>query len=804
METGVPEGITEHIGADARQHDAETVIRATLGAATDLLARLPELVREKGPAVAFGSDYVSAAARQRAVDQAAHVQLRDALRGTKRFSALDMRDWLRAIEACERAFRSRESEVRGQADIGMSPRRSADLLPDFLAHYPDPVEVNGVTYQMEPGRLFSTRVRGRGGSVVEELARFSAIIAEVVLDVEAPGAAPRIAAYVLSVVLAGEDQVRQVEIGADEWLAMRWPEVKLPCPCVAPGGPKARDHLRAAIERLSTGTIKRHRFRYLGWTHHEGRPVYLHAGGAIAANGEVDGLRTEPVDARIRRFTLPSLENFEVARDAGALVALLEHEPRDVWVSLVGHATRAAMGDARTAVHLTGRSGLGKSTVIACVAQCFGASFGALRPLLSWRQKGTTVQGILETLAVARDVLVPLDDLVHKPEVMAKAVQVIPSHFEQASQAKGLRHGGVRTLAPSQGAIGSSGEELPPEPSVRNRIQLLHLDVRPTPHPTQGDSSAAARGSRGESARGMAAFIRWWAARYEELRPQLTEMERKAAHRWFSSLDARAADVLGAPALGLEMLFEFLTEIGAIDAAKLRGLRDRAMAAMRDAARSHMAHVEEESHWRRFLDLVGDAIRSGKAYAPRITQSGRRVAERPPPDHTHWGYEDAAMPDGSYQPRAKGAKIALTHHARPGAVLILPGAALRLARELAHGEGRELPVGVDALARELVAAGVLRSQSKGRAHGRAKWSCGADLDVEGFEVAAVTLGLPAGADTLPVSDEVGAMPVLPPRGDRDDAEREARDEREAIIAEGRTDGPDDVAGIDPRRPSGPG
>lgn len=650
-------------------------------------------------------------------------------------------------EADAAARRRAEARAAEQVERTAARAAAARAATDTAAHHGE-ADVDEITYASEPGRTWmESEVGGdRPRTRRDTLCEFSARLVELVLDVDGPGAPPRPALYVLDVVCAATpSRVQRIEVSAEDWGACAWHERHILRPGLGPYGRQTREHVRRAIEALSGRPTIRHRFRYVGWAAHEGRPVYLHGGGAIDASGIVEGLRAEPPVQRVSRFSLPDPSEFETERDLGAVMALLGTSPASVVAPLVGLAFRAAMGGARHAAHVTGRSGLGKSVLLGCVAQLFGPTFSAREPLLSWRARGVTVQGIMETLACARDVVVQVDDLQRNPESQARAIAVFPAHFEGASQVKGRARGGSLSLIGPQSVLGSSGETLPDEPSVRNRVLLLDLDERPTPR-LDGAGGVKARGDRGDLARCMARFVQWWAARVDEHRPRLATLEREAVERWGLGAEGRAAEVVGGAAVGLNALFAFAREHG-LPEADVRAARDRARAALRVATLAHIGHVADESGWRRYLDLVAQGLGSGRAHVLHGRRSGPTFACGEPEQPAAWGWsprtsttvaDDGPRRSTSWQPG--GPCVGWTRDDRPGRVLLAPGPSLRAALDLARAEGRPLPIDVTALGRELMAEGIIERAQGGRGVGRVRWSWGS-TDVEGWEVPAKALGI---------------------------------------------------------------
>jgi hypothetical protein len=77
-------------------------------------------------------------------------------------------------------------------------------------------------------------------------------------------------------------------IGAQSFTSMNWPTEYLGSDAVVLPGLGTRDHVRAAIQLLSTDKANQRIYSHTGWRRLEdGKWVYLHGGGAIGETGEV-------------------------------------------------------------------------------------------------------------------------------------------------------------------------------------------------------------------------------------------------------------------------------------------------------------------------------------------------------------------------------------------------------------------------------------------------------------------------------------------------------------------------------------
>jgi hypothetical protein len=93
--------------------------------------------------------------------------------------------------------------------------------------------------------------------------------------------------FELEAVVAGETKL--ITITAPEFESTTWPLKHLGAEAILTAGYGVRDHVRAAIQQVSPKIGKIMVYTHIGWVHHNGQPVFLHAGGAIGADGEICG-----------------------------------------------------------------------------------------------------------------------------------------------------------------------------------------------------------------------------------------------------------------------------------------------------------------------------------------------------------------------------------------------------------------------------------------------------------------------------------------------------------------------------------
>ncbi len=785
-----PAGIVALEGADAAADAREARRDAEREGAPDPLDGLPERITAGGDAtLAFDPLAIGAAVELRDDDGPAFQSLRGALKR----AGVALTEWSRAldVEAQRRKRAAKEAEREAlqraavarwaaldaeRAEVAERIAAEREQRPALADHFAE-VEVDGATFAMEPGRMTMDAPTAQGMKRTT-LATFSAPIVAHTLELDAPDAKPR-GTYTLSVVLDGGDAPREVDVEADRFDRMEWVGPVLGPRAVVAPGKGARDALRFAMQRLSSPET-RQRCAFTGWTRHGGRWVYLHTGGAIGAEGAVEGLAATP-PAPVDRFALPPPPTgADLAASVAAVVELLSMEPAAVTVPMVALAFHAPLGGSRCAVHVNGPAERGKSVRASLVQRLFGAAMNAKAPPASWAD-GSTAIGIAQVLARAGDALVMVDDLRlaggSRDEADAvKVDRVLRAHFNGASPLKGRRDGGAARVDPaSRCNVLSTGETLPkgPTASTLNRVVTVELDA---PLPANlGALDALA--SSGVLAGGMAAFLRWLAPQLDDVRATVRADERAAALRWGFTAQSRATELLGGLCLGAEFLLRFLAAHG-VTAAEVERHRSRAVAALHDVAGEHGARVADEGIAPRFLGLVAQALRSGFGHVAEVRRSevpGGELRLFTPADAHLWGYQRRGaewVPTGP----TIGYLVRSAPPSKPSgledAVCLLPAPALALAKRVERDNGRALGADAGTVGAALNAAGALartdlatarpRTTTRVRTTGRT----GPTLDAWAVKLSALGYGTDdegdeGGAPEAVADDGTGPAPEFP-------------------------------------------
>src|ERR1700676_3750793 len=189
---------------------------------------------------------------------------------------------------------------------------------------------------------------------------------------------------------------------------MKWATDKLGVRAVIAAGRGIKDHIREAIQLLSTTQmVERTVHTHTGWRKLDGGWAYLHGGGALGATGMVTGVETS-LPAALAPFILPvSPTGAELRSAIRASLAVLDHAPDRVTVPTLGAVWRSILGAADFSVFVYGATGRFKTALASLLQQHFGPDFAAHRLPGSW----ASTANFNEVLTViAQDTLVVIDD----------------------------------------------------------------------------------------------------------------------------------------------------------------------------------------------------------------------------------------------------------------------------------------------------------------------------------------------------------------------------------------------------------
>jgi hypothetical protein len=435
-------------------------------------------------------------------------------------------------------------------------------------------------YQIFDGRTCYLRTDRNGNELVEVLANFSAQVdEEITFD---DGAEVR-REFRLSGKLATGETLTAARVGAAEFASLVWVTREWGIRAVVSAGQGTKDHLRTAMQHLSTPK-RRRVFRHTGWIEHQGADVFLYQGGAVGASDvEVD--LPPPLD----RFVLPA--TVEDPREAlRTSLRLLDCAPIEVTAPLLAAvyvSPVATLLNPDVTVWLHGASGSLKSTLSALAQGHFG-DFDRKTLSATW----TSTENALENrLFILKDVLSVIDD--YAPQADQRAQRELDRRVQRVLRNVGNRAGRGRLTAelsqrpdrPPRGFLLCNGEELPPGVSINAR--LVPVEVERSTLNMAEISNLQERGPLLRAA--MRTYIEW-------LRPQLPQLRRDLAvyrdeirkeMQRGTSTHLRQPEASANLFIGLDLFFRCAVDLGALAPYEANNLRERTRAALRGLANRH-------------------------------------------------------------------------------------------------------------------------------------------------------------------------------------------------------------------------
>jgi hypothetical protein len=454
-----------------------------------------------------------------------------------------------------------------------------------------------------------------GGSSADiPLCNFAArVIAEVTTD---DGAECRRRLRLVGRLDTGEE-LPEIEVPVERFATMEWPMNQWGTRAVVAAGSGSRDHLRAAILKISENVRCETEYAHTGWREVGGHWVYLHARGAIGADGPAAGVCVS-ISRYLPGYTLPDPpvgEQLRAAVRASLGILFRNVAPDEVMFPVLLAVYRAPLGGADYGLSLVGRTGTGKSELAALSQQHYGAGLDARHLPANWISTANSNEAFA---FVAKDALLVIDDYcptspAETVKLNAAADRLFRGQGNHAGRSRMTAGGEIRAGKPPRGLLFSTGEDSPGGASLRARlwtVEVAHGSVDFTRL-----SECQAEAAAGRYAEALAGFIRWIAADYVSRRDRLrAEVARRRAELLGTGGHTRvpttAADLLAT----LDVLLEFAVSTGAFTRAEAEELRTRGRSAMLATAEAQSEHQRETNPAERFISLLTSVLSSGRAH----------------------------------------------------------------------------------------------------------------------------------------------------------------------------------------------
>jgi hypothetical protein len=600
---------------------------------------------------------------------------------------------IKSVRTHDYFYKCKDQPICAVCDKATCRTRQFGIGPDY-----DPY---GDRFQVVDGRLCYLSSKG-----LTELCNFAGrIVEDQIID----DGADEQRRYLIEGTLDDRTPLPPITVPAEKfggagWVGPRWGAR----PIVHAGGGQAM--LCEAIQTVSGPPSTRRIFAHLGWRRVEGRSLYLHAGGAIGADGPVDGIAVE-VAGELANMTLPPVRDLE--RAVRASLGLL-----DLNATVAAATWRAPLAEFRDvtfSAFRAGRTGSLKSATWGVAQAHWGERWDGVHFAANW---SGTVNSVEKLAFLAKDTLLCIDDFV--PRGSGKAVSELHQKAEQVLRAAGNLGGRSRmnrdmSLRPTywpRGLIASSGEDVPAGHSLRARMAIEQVGPNDINQALLSQLQRAA--AEGLLAEAMAGYVRWIAdqgdAIGDELRDRQLELRADVAgdHR-------RTPDIAASLALGIDFFLRFAAEAGVVGPEERERLWSRAWQALRAGAAAQSAEHRQEDPVQMFVEAIPAVLAAGMGH---LANRGGEVPETEGnPTVFGWRRRSSFSKEVSAEVTQIGSEWA------PQGVgigwiegyelWVLPDPAIAAVQRMLREQGKSLAIGRNALGKQLRDAGWIIDSTDG-------------------------------------------------------------------------------------------
>ncbi len=447
--------------------------------------------------------------------------------------------------------------------------------------------------------------------------------------------------YEIKAIVGDTEHV--IQVPAEKFEKLGWVAGQLGAKAVLADGNSNKEKARLAIQAMGLESCTNETFySHTGWRNTEHGYVFLHSGGAIAANGQVEQLDIQ-LHGSMNKYQLELPVDEESERRAiRASLGMLDLGPTTICYPLLAGVYRSALGKVGLCLHLVGGTGVFKTQLAALAQQHYGAEFSGECLPGSWT---STVNAIEQETFLAKDTLFVIDDF--KPvgtrydvdRLHAFADRLIRSAVDGHYRARLNQNSELKPEKPPRTMLLSTGEDTPRGESLRARMLIIKF--------AKGDIDKAVltrcqqEAADGLYVQAMTGCIRWVAGQYEAIQARLKARQLELRDQLQVGRHQRTASNIARLIAGWELLLEYAAEKGALTQAEADQHREQCMQALLQLADDQDQQQEQYSIEYRFCELLRSAISSGQAHL-KNRHGGA------PEEPLSWGwYEDVNTTQGT-------------------------------------------------------------------------------------------------------------------------------------------------------------
>jgi hypothetical protein len=371
--------------------------------------------------------------------------------------------------------------------------------------------------------------------------------------------------------------------------------------------------------------------------------VYLHAGGALGADGPIPGVETE-LDSNLARYIFPDPPRDPDARRTAIRASLRMFDLAPVGISGPGYVYvfRSAVFHVSYALGYYGRSGAGKSPMQACLQQHYGATMIYPFAPAFWFY----TENVLNDLQYqARDALLPIDDFVpagprsDQDRMHGKSARVVRGQANRASRRRMRRDGTLAPDRPPRGGTMWTGETaLRGEPlQVRSLTLACYRGMM-----QKADLDACRRDANaGRYAETLGLFIQWVIPRRDQILAEWDDAVAVLQARLEATGHPRTPQILADLAHTWNLVLDFMVDMDAITAAERETYRQRFWKALEEIGGEQSEAIASSEVAGRSIRLLSAAVASAQLHF--VTQ--KELGRPHPPERYGWREQESESKD---------------------------------------------------------------------------------------------------------------------------------------------------------------
>lgn len=380
-------------------------------------------------------------------------------------------------------------------------------------------------------------------------------------------------------------------------------------------------YIRDSISAQAHFVRREYIYTHTGWRKTAGGWAFLHAGGAIGAQG----VRVE-LDGRLSRYALQPCEDLQAAQEAA--LGLLRVAPREVIIPLLGFAFLTPLGEfLRQAgfepafiVYLLGVTGAMKST-LAALLLCFFGSFDNKSLPASFKDTANSLekQGFL-----LKDVLTVVDDY-HPTGSRQEAVKM-QSVAQSLSRMYGDRAGRGRMNADSslrrsyipRGNLLITGEDIA---DIGQSGAARHVVIELSKGDIDRMALSELQEQSGLLSACMSSYIEWLIPQADTLPGELAaqfKMLRSAAQS--DSRHGRIAEAIAHLQIGMLLFLEFMTATGGLTEQQKEEMAGESWEILCGLAEKQSKRLEQDRPPAMFLGALRELIATSQVIVNDLSE----------------------------------------------------------------------------------------------------------------------------------------------------------------------------------------